>query len=423
MKRHFSSATPPLGWNSWDCFGVDATEEEIKVNAQYVADNLKQYGWEYIVLDLGWYAPEITIANYKTHNIPHILDEYGRLIPVESRIPSAAGGAGLKPLADFVHSLGLKFGIHIMRGMPWRAALENMPIKGSTARCGEITDDTDRCLWNDSMSGINATKEGAQAYYDSLIELYSSWDVDFIKADDMGTWDGDGLNSPGRTDEMELLSEAIAKADREILLSISPGAAYVGNARHLANHATMWRISYDFWDNWEALKRQFPRCAAWADRKVMGHWPDCDMLPLGKISIRGDVGEARYTNFNEAEQYTLMSLWCIFQSPLMFGGHLPESDDLSLKLISNSEMIYVNQYGATPQQAFADDNKIVWTSNDSKSDDIFVAIFNLTDADATMSHELTFTPTQITELWSGEACNTLQANIAPHGAKVFRVKK
>ncbi len=417
----FATQTPPLGWNSWDCFGVDVTEDEVKENALYVAQNLKQYGWEYIVVDLDWYAPDVTIANYKNSNIPLITDEWGRLIPEPTRFPSSVNGAGLKPLADYVHSLGLKFGIHIMRGMPWCAAEQNLPIKGSSAHCGDIADKDDMCLWYRSMYGIKATKEGAQEYYDSLIELYNSWDVDFIKADDMGTWDGDGLNSPCRTDEMELLTEAITKGGRDTVLSISPGAAYVGNARHLSRNATMWRISYDFWDSWEALKRQFPRCADWADRKVFGHWPDCDMLPLGKISIRGDVGEARYTNFNEPEQYTLMTLWSIFQSPLMFGGHLPESDELSLKLITNAEVLYVNQYGSNPRQVVCNEEMIVWKSVDSKSDDIFVALFNVSDEKQVLSYDIE--GSSITELWSGEAVESLSCEVEPHGAKIFRVKK
>ncbi len=421
MKSHLKSKTPPLGWNSWDCFGVDVTEAEIRENAQFVAKHLKQYGWEYIVVDLGWYAPEITIANYKTHNIPHIMDKYGRLIPIESRFPSSANGNGFKPLADYIHSLGLKFGIHIMRGISWRAVEENLPIKGTEYTCSQIADDTDRCLWNDSMSGVNATKPGAQAYYDSLIELYTSWGVDFIKADDMGSWDGDGLNSPIRADEIMMLSNAIERSGHDILLSISPGAAYIGNAKLLADNATMWRISCDFWDDWQALLRQFPRCASWASRKVEGTWPDCDMLPLGKISLRGDVGSARYTNFTSDEQYTLMTLWSIFQSPLMFGGHLPESDELSLKLITNADVLHVNQYGKNPKQVFQDEHMIVWESQDSKSKDLFIALFNISDADSTLSYDLDFKPAEIKELWSGESISELSIFVPAHGAKLLRI--
>lgn len=422
-KNIFSTPTPPMGWNSWDCFGVNVTEQEVKENALYVAQHLKQYGWEYIVVDLDWYAPQATIANYKTPNIELITDQYGRLTPDPVRFPSSANGAGFKPLADFVHSLGLKFGIHIMRGMPWCAAEQNLPIKGSDMKCSDIADKSDMCLWYRSMYGINCTKKGAQEYYNSIVELYNSWDVDFIKADDMGTWDGDGLNSPYRTDEVEMLTAAVNNGGRQTVLSLSPGAAYVGNAAHLSRNATMWRISYDFWDSWEALLRQFPRCEAWASRKVFGHWPDCDMLPLGRISIRGDVGEARYTNFNEPEQYTLMTLWAIFQSPLMFGGHLPESDPLSLKLITNADVIYVNQFGVNPTQVLRTEDQIVWVSEDSKSQDKFVAMFNISDNAKVVSYDMGEDFRSVKELWSGEVTKSIEAEIDAHGAKIFRITR
>lgn len=369
--------TPPMGWNSWDCFGLDVTEQEVKNNADFMAKYLKKYGWEYIVVDLGWYAPDVTTKNYKQKNIPLLTDEFGRLIPVENRFPSSANGKGFKPLADYVHSLGLKFGIHIMRGMPWIAAENKQPIKGTDVTCDTVAEENDQCLWYGSMYGIDCTKEGAQAYYDSLIELYTSWNVDFIKADDMGTWDGDGLNSPLRTDELEALAASIEKFGNKIVLSVSPGAAYIGNAYHLSRHAHMWRISCDFWDNWEALKRQFPRCAAWSKRKVPGHWPDADMLPLGKIGIRGEVGEARNSNFTKDEQITLMTLWCIFRSPLMFGGDLPQTDDFTMKLITNKYAIELNQHSKNNKQIYADEKIIIWTAQNEINNNSYIAIFNI----------------------------------------------
>ncbi|MEQ3236568.1 glycoside hydrolase family 27 protein [Bacteroides cellulosilyticus] len=371
--------TPPMGWNSWDCFGLDVTEEEVKRNADYMARELKDLGWQYVVVDLGWYAPGVTTANYKQRNIPMLTDEYGRLIPVPERFPSSTGGKGFAPLAEYVHSLGLKFGIHIMRGMPWTAAEENKPIKGNAACCGDIADKSDQCLWFGSMYGIDCTKEGAQAYYDSLIELYTQWGVDFIKADDMGTWDGDGLNSPLRTDELEALATSIAKFGNRIVLSVSPGAAYVGNAYHLSRHAHAWRISCDFWDDWTALKRQFPRCAAWAKRHINGHWPDADMLPLGRIGIRGEVGSARNTNFTPDEQITLMSLWCIFRSPLMFGGDLPQTDDFTRQLITNRQAIRLNQDSKNNRQVSADGDIIVWGAESTDDQTAYRAVFNLSD--------------------------------------------
>lgn len=373
--------TPPMGWNSWDCFGLDVTEQEVKQNAEFMAKNLKEFGWEYVVVDLGWYAPGVTTKNYKQKNIPLITDEYGRLIPVEERFPSSVNGKGFKPLADYVHSLGLKIGIHIMRGMPWIAAEKKKTIKGTNITCDAVAEENDQCLWYGSMYGIDCTKEGAQEYYDSLIELYTSWDVDFIKADDMGTWDGDGLNSPLRTDELEALAASIEKFGNRIVLSVSPGAAYIGNAYHLSRHAHMWRISCDFWDNWDALKRQFPRCAAWSKRKIAGHWPDADMLPLGKIGIRGEVGKARNTNFTKDEQITLMTLWCIFRSPLMFGGDLPQTDEFTMKLITNKNALEVNQNSKNNRQIYADEKTIVWTAEHESNSKKYIAIFNISETD------------------------------------------
>lgn len=416
--------TPPMGWNSWDCFGLDVNENEVRQNAEFMAKYLKQYGWEYIVVDLAWYAPGVTTTNYKKPQIPYLTDEYGRLIPVPERFPSSVDGNGFKPLADFVHSLGLKFGIHIMRGMPWKAAEENLPIKNSTACCGDISEKTDTCLWYGSQYGIDCTKDGAQAYYDSLIELYKSWDVDFIKADDMGSWDGDGLNSPYRVDEVEALAAAIEKHGNKIVLSLSPGAAYVGNAFHLSRHAHMWRISADFWDNWDALKRQFARCAAWSKRKVSGHWPDADMLPLGRIGIRGEVGIARNTNFSETEQYTLMTLWSIFRSPLMFGGHLPETDDFTLNLITNKEVLEVNQRSINNRQVYADNKIVIWEADHIENKVKYVALFNLSDFDSIEGYSLPSGVKSVKDIWKNEEISlefVLDLKVNAHGCRLLKI--
>ncbi len=408
-----------MGWNSWDCFGLNVTEEEVKRNADYMARELKDLGWQYVVVDLGWYAPEVTTANYKQRNIPMLTDEYGRLVPVPERFPSSAGGKGFAPLTGYVHSLGLKFGIHIMRGMPWTAAIENKPIKNSTARCGDIADEADMCLWFGSMHGIDCTKDGAQAYYDSLIELYTQWGVDFIKADDMGTWDGDGLNSPLRTDELEALATSIAKFGNKIVLSISPGAAYVGNAYHLSRHAHTWRISCDFWDDWAALKRQFPRCAAWAKRRIDGHWPDADMLPLGRIGIRGEVGSARNTNFTTDEQITLMSLWCIFRSPLMFGGDLPQTDAFTRQLITNKQAILLNQDSKNNQQVSADGDIIVWGAESSDKRTTYRAVFNLSDSTVVLAcPEVPGVYERKVEIWTHEPVGK-KICIPAHGCRLI----
>ena len=118
---------PPLGWNSWDCYGTTVREEEVKANADFMATRLAQFGWNYVVVDIQWYEPNAQAHGYR-ENAELITDGFGRLLPAINRFPSAANGAGFKPLADYVHSLGLKFGIHIMRGIPRQAVRQNLPI-------------------------------------------------------------------------------------------------------------------------------------------------------------------------------------------------------------------------------------------------------------------------------------------------------
>ena len=165
--------TPPMGWNSWDCYGAAVTEDIVRANADYMAKNLKQYGWEYVVVDIQWYEP--TAESHYYHNFTELcMDEYSRLLPAVNRFPSAADGAGFAPLAEYVHSLGLKFGIHIMRGIPRQAVHRNTAIKGSTQTSREIAAQSSICDWNTDMYGVNCTTEGGQAYYNSLFELYAS---------------------------------------------------------------------------------------------------------------------------------------------------------------------------------------------------------------------------------------------------------
>ena len=245
--------TPPLGWNSWDSFGTTITEAEVKANADYMASKLKSHGWDYVVVDIQW-----SEQNPKTHgyrpNADLAMDEYGRLIPAPNRFPSSANGQGFKPLADYVHSKGLKFGIHIMRGIPRKAVDANLPIANSKLKAADIANKESVCRWNQDMYGVDVTK-GGQDYYDSIVQLYSSWGLDFIKADDMFGFNANGDHST----EIDALGKSIAKYKRPIVLSLSPGTRDTSHAEFLETHAQMWRISGDFWDRWVDLKNQFPR--------------------------------------------------------------------------------------------------------------------------------------------------------------------
>ena len=116
---------PPMGWNSFDCYGPRVTEDAVRANAEYMSENLKDFGWEYIVIDIQWYAYNSSVNMEETGFVPFQrieLDEYARLYPCPQKFPSAAGNDGFSGLATYIHSLGLKFGIHMMRGIPRVAA-------------------------------------------------------------------------------------------------------------------------------------------------------------------------------------------------------------------------------------------------------------------------------------------------------------
>ena len=362
--------TPPMGWNSWDSYGTTVREDQVKANADWMAEHLAKYGWKYIVVDIQWYEPNAQGHDYKP-GAPLTMDEYGRLMPAVNRFPSSANGAGFKPLADYVHSRGLKFGIHIMRGIPRQAVEKNLPVKGTSYHAADIADKENGCRWNPDMWGVDTTKRAAQAYYDSIADLYASWGVDFIKADDMGSH----LYQPA---EMKALSLAMRKTGRPMVLSISPGPAPVSEVEFFEKYAQMWRISDDFWDDWKLLRQQFDYARDWA--KYVGKndtWPDADMLPLGKLRVTAKEGGGEPTKFTPDEQQTVMTLWSIFRSPLIFGGDLPSNDAATTALITNEEVLEVNQHSHGGHQVLERGNIRVWVADGDKPGERYVAVFNV----------------------------------------------
>ena len=293
----------PMGWNSWDCYGAAVTEDIVRKNAEFMATHLKPYGYEYITVDIQWYEPSATTHDY--HPFAEIcMDEYGRALPAVNRFPSAANGKGFAPLAEYVHSLGLKFGIHIMRGIPRQAVHQNTPILGSSQTARQIAKTNSICAWNTDMYGVDPQKEGARAYYDSLFQLYASWGVDFIKCDDIAR------ELPHEEQELIMLSEALHSCGRDMILSLSPGPALIEKAELYKQISNMWRITDDFWDNWTLLYDMFSRAEKWCTHTGAGHYPDADMLPIGPI--KQDYNPDCVTEFTKDEQITMMTLRSIF---------------------------------------------------------------------------------------------------------------
>ncbi|HYG82782.1 MAG TPA: glycoside hydrolase family 27 protein, partial [Pyrinomonadaceae bacterium] len=303
---------PPMGWNSWDCYGPSVTEAEVKANAAYMARHMKRFGWQYVVVDIQWYEPKAKAHGYRP-NAELVMDKYGRLLPALNRFPSAGGGRGFKPLADYVHGLGLKFGVHIVRGIPRQAVRANTPVFGTNLRARDVADTESTCPWIDDMYGVRAREPGGQAYYDSVVRQFAEWGVDYIKADDMTAYTPDENTGAdeARLSEIAALGRAIRKSGRPMILSLSPGPASPRQVEALRRSSHLWRISGDFWDRWEDLRRQFDLGRRWVEHTGPGGWADADMLPLGRISIRGERGDDRMSLLTRDEQVTLMTLWSI----------------------------------------------------------------------------------------------------------------
>ena len=412
--------TPPMGWNSWDAFGTTVTEAEVKANADVMASTLKQFGWEYIVVDIQWYEPNAKAHGYRP-NAYLAMDGNGRLIPAVNRFPSSANGQGFKSLADYVHSKGLKFGIHILRGIPRQAVIENAPILGSTARAADIADKQNLCAWNTDMYGVDMSKPGAQAYYDSLVALYSHWGVDFIKADDM--------SRPYHKAEIEALHRAIQKSGRPIVLSLSPGPAPLNEVENLRANAQMWRIEDDLWDNWASVKNMYFRAEDWAPFIVPGHWPDADMLPLGHIGIRAERGNDRMSKLSHDEQRTVMTLWSICRSPLMYGGDLASLDRFTRSLLTNADVLAVNRNSSTNKVVYKQGEVRVWSALSGKAGVRYLAVFNLSNADSNVELEwaqvgISSAPQMTQELWTGKVSaspSILKVELAPHASALYKL--
>lgn len=412
-----------MGWNSWDCYGAAVTEDIVRKNADFMAKHLKKYGWEYITVDIQWYEPDVKTHEY-TPFAKLCIDEYSRVIPAENRFPSSAGGKGFAPLAEYVHSLGLKFGIHIMRGIPRQAVYERTKIKGTDKTAADIAKTDSICAWNTDMYGVDPAKPGAKEYYDSIFELYASWGVDFIKCDDIAR------ELPKEESELIMLSDSLKNCGRDMVLSLSPGPALLEKAELYKQVSNMWRITDDFWDNWQLLYNMFERCEKWAPHNGAGHWADADMLPIGYI--KQDYSPDITTQFTKDEQVTMLTLWSIFRSPLIIGGEMTKFDDFTMSLLTNEGILKMHRNARHSHQVWRREMNgseiVLWTAADAEGCQ-YAALFNIGENSADISVPLTeleiYEAKDITELWSNEAfhADNISADLAPHSAKAYYLSR
>ena len=410
--------TPPMGWNSWDSFATTVTESQTKAEADVMAARLKAHGWQYVVVDIQWYEPAATGYDYRKGATLWSSTRGAGSSPPRIGFPPQPAGrvSGPSPITSIRRALSsASTSCAGFRGRPWMATCRS---RARRYHAREIADTSSLCPWNTDMYGVDMAKPGAQAYYDSVFALIASWGVDFVKVDDIAR----PYHEHSR--EIEAVRLAIDRSGRPIVLSLSPGETALDAAGHVVRHANMWRISDDFWDSWKALVEQFARLEKWNPYRGPGAWPDADMLPLGVL----ELGK-RSTNFTPDEQRVVMTLWSIARSPLMFGGDMTRMDDFTLSLLTNDEVLEVDQHSANNRPLYDRGGLIVWAADARVSSDKYLALFNATEAPVPVPVDLSAIGfpggARIRDLWShtdlGAKGPAFAPVIAAHGAGLYRV--
>ncbi|KAI9117048.1 hypothetical protein K1719_012047 [Acacia pycnantha] len=326
----WQARVPPRGWNSYDSFCWTISEEEFLQSAEVISKRLNAHGYKYVVVDYLWYRRKVEGAYTDSLGFD-VIDEWGRMIPDPQRWPSSKGGKGFKEVADKVHSMGLKFGIHVMRGISTQAVNANTPII-------------------DPRKGVAYTESarGWKSLLRSLYEQYASWGVDYVKHDCVF---GDDLD----LNEISYVSKILRALDRPIVYSLSPGTSVTpAMAKDVSGLVNLYRITGDDWDTWGDVKAHFDVTRDFSNANMIGarglkgySWPDLDMLPLGWLTDPGsNEGPHRYGRLNIEEQKTQMTLWAMAKSPLMYGGDVRKLDQTTYDLITNPTLLEINAFSS-----------------------------------------------------------------------------
>jgi alpha-galactosidase len=420
--------TPPMGWNSWDSYGLTVTEEQFRQNMVVLAAQLKEFGWQYVVVDEGWYLQNPEDAS-TPETLRYTVNSQGQYEPALNRFPSAKDGAGFKPLADAAHKDGLKFGIHIIRGIPKQTFMANERIGRTRFLAAAATDATDVCPWNPDNFGVKANAAG-QAWYDALMKQYADWGVDFIKVDCIAS-------HPYKPAEMRMIHRAIVRSGRAMMLSLSPGPTALANAEEVGANAQMWRISQDLWDHWrkgkewsQSVRGQFSLLANWAQYANPGSWPDPDMLPIGELGPTPPEGAPRTTRLTEDEQRTMMTLWAISRSPLILGANLTRMDGFTKSLLINPGVIALDQHSEENHLVGQDGSVVAWTAKATDRPSSYLALFNLGDTQTRVEkpfsfYELPNDSYKVRDVWVRKELGQhpgVSVELPPHGSVLLELK-
>ncbi len=373
------TTAPLLGWNSYDCYGSHINEKLTHENLDAFIEKLKPYGYEYFVLDAGWFRHYVLKQGeiWPTDgDKAHLnIDEYGRFIPSGVLFPG-----GLQSIIEKAHKHGIKFGLHMMRGIPREAVEKDLPVKGTNYSAKDIANVNDTCNWSSLMYGVDMDKPGAQEYYNSVLELLAGWGVDFIKYDDI-------VHKPR---EINAVADALEKTGHDIVLSISPGDDINPEYYSTYARAEMIRISRDIWDLQEDIDISFDRWEEILPYADKGFWLDMDMIPFGHIRVNYPVtknklssgrGYERMDNFSYAQKKSFITQRAMAASPLFMGGTLTSSPKIVFELITNHDMLACNQNGVTGElvkrvKTYAEKVDVWKTPHKTNENEGWIGVFN-----------------------------------------------
>jgi alpha-galactosidase len=394
--------TPPMGWNSWNCWGGAVSQEKVANSARAMLDKgLRDHGWTYVNVDDGWQG---------------VRGGPLRAIQPNSKFPD------MRALGEQIHAMGLKFGIY---STPWRGTYEGHI--GSSCDNEDGTYDwiqagdcneffriaSDAGKWNKKRRSNYAF--GKHSFVDKDAAQFGQWAVDYLKYD----W------LPNDVESTSKMAEALRASGRDIVYSLSNEAPFDHSA-DLARLSNAWRTTADITDTWPSMSGiGFHQCK-WAPFAGPGHWNDPDMLVVGDVGW----GHPHPTRLTPDEQYTHISLWCLLSAPLLIGCNLDTLDDFTIGLLTNDEVLEVDQdsLGQQAIQIARDDRSVVYAKHlDDGS--CAVGLFNIDLVPHRLSiswSELELTgPQNVRDLWRqldlGKFETEFSSEVPPHGVILVRV--
>ncbi|MFI6542462.1 alpha-galactosidase D [Streptomyces prunicolor] len=421
------AAKPYMGWSSWSMqsskypgLNPDGdysylTEANVTKQTDALASKLKKYGYDHINIDAGWWRDNSWKPEY---------DQYGRQAADPKRFPS-----GMKAVADRIHSKGLKAGIYLPAGLEKEAYNSGKtPIwnaDGCTTADIVYSDLRTTNGW-DSSYKLDFSRPCTQKYIDSQAQLIADWGYDYLKLDGVGPGSGKSGDQYDNVADVAAWNKAITAIGRPIHLELSWSLDY-GHAADWKKYSNGWRIDTDVecycntlvtWEN--SVDDRWDDTPAWTSLAGPGGWNDLDSL---------DVGNGAMDGLTKAERQSYATLWAVAKSPLFTGDDLTKLDDYGVSLLTNREVIGVDQSDAPPARPVTpSDAQQVWAAKNPNGT-YTVALFNLSDAPAAVSANWTtlgFTgKAAVRDLWNhedlGTYTNKVTQALPAHGSRLFTV--